>query len=273
MILSSIFLQSLSRILRETKQGSAKCSKVVHGQSLITLNEKKSKFMLIGGHQRLKCCSGVSIGINGTMLEWVDTFKYLGITINQKMTWNDHIESLVSKANQRIGLLRRVKHLLPRHVRVTLYNALILPILDYADIVWGDKDNIMLMNMLQIVQNKAAKTILDLPMYSSSTEALSTLEFKPLRERRFYHRCLLVYKIKNEQIDYQFDFVLNSDVHQYNTRRKNDYHLQRVKTNLGKQTFSYLSLNDFNTLPTAVKETNSLSTFKLHVMLALTFAL
>jgi hypothetical protein len=34
------------------------------------------------------------------------------------------------------------------------------------------------MNMLQIVQNKAAKTILDLPMYASSTEALSTLEFK-----------------------------------------------------------------------------------------------
>ena len=103
------------------------------------------------------------------MLEWVDTFKYLGITINQNMTWSDHIESLVSRANQRIGLLRRVKHLLPRHARITLYNALILPILDYADIVWGDKDNTTLMNKLQIVQNNAAKTILDLPMYASPT--------------------------------------------------------------------------------------------------------
>ena len=110
------------------------------------------------------------------MLEWVDTFKYLGITINQNMTWSDHIESLVSRANRRIGLLRRVKHLLPHHARITLYNTLILPILDYADIVWGDKDNITLMNMLQIVQNKAAKTILDLPMYASSTEALSQIK-------------------------------------------------------------------------------------------------
>ena len=114
----------------------------------------------------LKSCSGVSIGISGTMLERVDTFKYLGITTE----WSGHIESLVSKANQRIGLLRRVKHLLPRHARITLYNALILPILNYADIVWGDKDNIVLMNMLQIVQNKAAKTIVDLPMYASSTD-------------------------------------------------------------------------------------------------------
>ena len=110
------------------------------------------------------------------MLEWVDTFKYIGITINQNMTWSDHIESLVSRANQRIGLLRRVKHLLLHHARITLYNTLILPILDDVDIVWGDKDNITLMNMLQIVQNKAAKTILDLPMYASSTEALSQIK-------------------------------------------------------------------------------------------------
>ena len=114
----------------------------------------------------LKSCSGVSIGISGTMLERVDTFKYLGLTIDQNMTWSGHIESLVSKANQRIGLLRRVKHLLQRHARITLYNALILPILNYAHIVWGDKDNIVLMNMLQIVQNKAAKTIVDLPSRS-----------------------------------------------------------------------------------------------------------
>ena len=62
--------------------------------NFLSLNEKKSKFMLIGGHQRLKSCS-VSIGINGSDLERIDSFKYLGITINQNMTWSDHIESLV----------------------------------------------------------------------------------------------------------------------------------------------------------------------------------
>ena len=69
----------------------------------LSLNEKKSKFMLIDDHQRLK-----------SILERVDTFKYLGITVNQKMTWSDHIEAVVAKATQRIGLLKRVKHLLPR---------------------------------------------------------------------------------------------------------------------------------------------------------------
>ena len=84
---------------------------------------------------------------------------------------------------------------------LVLYNALILPILDYADIVLGDEDNVTLMKTLQIVQNKAAKTILDLPMYASSVEALRTLKFKTLKERTSYHRRLLVHKIKNGQTD------------------------------------------------------------------------
>ena len=65
-------------------------------------------------------------------------------------------------------------------------------------------------------------------------------------------------------MDYKFNFVTNSDVHQYNTRRKNDLNLKRVKTNWGKQTFSYLVPKDFNTLQSAIKDTESLDTFKLY---------
>ena len=56
--------------------------------------------------------------------------------------------------------------------RITLCNALIFAVLDYADIIWGDKNNIVLMNTLQIIQNKAGKAILHVPHDSSSTNAL-----------------------------------------------------------------------------------------------------
>ena len=52
---------------------------------------------------------------------------------------------------------------IPLKARLTIYNALILPLFDYTDIVWGDKNNTSLMDQLQILQNKAAKTILDAP--------------------------------------------------------------------------------------------------------------
>jgi hypothetical protein len=66
----------------------------------------------------------------------------------------------------------------------------ILPLFDYADVIWGDKNNSKLMNSLQTLENKAAKLILDLPPLSSATEALATLHWSTLSSRRYKHRCI-----------------------------------------------------------------------------------
>ena len=55
------------------------------------------------------------------------------------------------KINQRIGLIRTIRNLLPLQA-----NALILPLFDYGDVIWGDKNNDTIMSELQILQNKAA---------------------------------------------------------------------------------------------------------------------
>ena len=65
--------------------------------------------------------------------------------------------------------------MLPRSGRILFFNSLILLMFDYADIVWGVKDNAVLMNNLQLLQNKAAKTILDRSFHSSVTDALEAL--------------------------------------------------------------------------------------------------
>ena len=81
------------------------------------------------------------------------------------------------KTNQRLGLSRKTKSLLPHIGRIHFYNRLILPNFDYDGIVWGDKDNAVLMNNLQLLQNKAAKTILNRPFHSSATDAVEALEW------------------------------------------------------------------------------------------------
>ena len=58
---------------------------------------------------------------------------------------------------QRLGLLQRIKDLFPQYLRELLVNYLILPLLDYADIVSENKNNKMLMDNLQGLHNKAAK--------------------------------------------------------------------------------------------------------------------
>ena len=62
---------------------------------------------------------------------------------------------------------------------------IVMPLFEYADSVWGDEHNITLMSSLYVLQNKAAKVILNRPLYSSSTEVLVVLKWLPLEKSDF----------------------------------------------------------------------------------------
>ena len=78
--------------------------------------------------------------------------------------------------------------------------------------VWGDKDNVTLMNNIQVLQNKAAKIILDQPLYSSASEALAKLNWITLERRRFYHRCIFIYKCINGYANHSMELLTYGDV-------------------------------------------------------------
>ena len=103
------------------------------------------------------------VKVEGTCIEKTQSFKYLGVTFNQSMSWADHIDAISTKINQRIGLIRRIRNVLPLQTRVTLYNTLIFALFDCGDVIWGDKNNDTIMSKLQIQQNKAGKVMLGAP--------------------------------------------------------------------------------------------------------------
>ena len=73
------------------------------------------------------------------------------------------------------------------------------------------------MNALQVLQNNAARIILDMHPNSSVTEAL-----KPLHQRRLFHRNIFMYKCKNNPFEHDFPLNANRDVQDHNTRSKED---------------------------------------------------
>ena len=77
--------------------------------------------------------------------------------IDRHLTWHDHIEQLQSKIATRLGVLKRIKHLLPVYARGIYVSTMVISILEYASIVWVYKNNIVLMDSIQVLQNKAAK--------------------------------------------------------------------------------------------------------------------
>ena len=68
-----------------------------------------------------------NIQINGSNIEFVDNFVFLGITINNKLNWNSHINKVTNKISKTVGILNKLRFFLPSGVLQTIYNTLILP--------------------------------------------------------------------------------------------------------------------------------------------------
>ena len=100
------------------------------------------------------------------------------------------------------------------------------------------------MNDPQVLQNKAAKIILNRPLYSSATDAVETLKWLNLEQRRFYHPCTYVYKCINGRVDHSIELLANRNIPNYNTRNRNMLGLPLATKNWGKQRVRYPSLKD-----------------------------
>ena len=123
------------------------------------------------------------------------------------------------------------------------------------------------MPSLQVLQNKAAKIILDRPLYSSTSHALATLKWIPLEKRRFQRRCgsVNVYKCLNGLINHELTLVTQQQQHYCNTRNKVNLRLPSVKRNWEKQRTTYHAVNDFNSLSQVKRKSVNINTFKRHV--------
>jgi hypothetical protein len=115
--------------------------------NLLTLNYEKTKFMIFANKKQ---STNVDITIQNKKVSQETSFKYLGVTLSSDLTWHNHIDNMIAKINQRLGVLRRVKEFLDLETRCVLYTSLVLPLFDYGDTIWGDKNNSVLMNSLQV---------------------------------------------------------------------------------------------------------------------------
>ena len=89
--------------------------------NLLTLNVTKCKSVVFGSQQKLAKVNQISLEINECQIDGEDSFKYLGVILHNNMTWLEHTDHLNTKVCQRLGVLRRVKHLLPRDARITSF--------------------------------------------------------------------------------------------------------------------------------------------------------
>ena len=103
----------------------------------LTLNLKKTEYVYFGGPGGRKVPPG-GLRIGNESVERVEGSKFLGVWVDEGLKWTGQIERVRSKVGKLLGVLGRVKTVLSGESIYKLYNALVLPHLQYCLLVWGD---------------------------------------------------------------------------------------------------------------------------------------
>ena len=99
------------------------------------LNVSKTKCMLLHSSHR-KVESALDISLDGVAVEQVRVIKYLGILINDTLTWSDHVGLVCRKVSSCLNLVHRLSWFLLLSL-LTYLKSYILPHFDYCDVVWS----------------------------------------------------------------------------------------------------------------------------------------
>ena len=111
----------------------------------LNLNTLKTEFMLIGTNWNL---SKIGDLLALRIIKRVHKMKYLGLVIDDKLSWKEHIGYISTKIRQNIGIMKHIKDCIPRDSLILLYRTLVEPYFGYCNTTWGNCGT-SLLNKLQ----------------------------------------------------------------------------------------------------------------------------
>lgn len=172
-------------------------------------------------------------------LERVEETKYLGLILDQQLSWNSHIDILCSKLSTALFALRRVKATASPNILKTAYYALFETHIRYGITLWGGSSNSNL-NRVLVLQKKAVRLMANLPPRESCREAFKNLQI--LTVGSIYIVEVISYALKQ-------GLIRNESRHHHFTRQAQDYHLPAHRSALFTKKPSYVGARLFNKLP------------------------
>lgn len=265
-------MKSLFNIANET------CLKLLNWFSAngLSLNFNKTSFMLFTPSyidNSVLQDLALSVSINNITINRVKCCKYLGVLIDDCLSWSEHIEYVKTKVIQTTGFMYKYRDLLSPHYRKVIYFALIYPNVIYGIEIYGKTFssylqplNVAVNRALRIMQNAT----LDTPLLTLYTcfNTLPVLYLHQFLLNKLIHRC--IYQPNTVPNIIRDIFNCDTQVHNYSTRSNTSLYLYRYSDPGYQNSFSHYACSNWNHLPNIIRQTTSPTIFsnklKLHYL-------
>ena len=135
--------------------------------------------------------------IAGFPLDYVFQYKYLGVTIDEILSFNAHLNNTIKLVAHKIFLLHKIKYYITEDAALKIYKSMIMPYLDYGDILFMNA-NVKRVKKLQTLQNRALKICHDGPNVPIDMLHQSA-QIPKLIPRRISHLLNFMYKNRSNK--------------------------------------------------------------------------
>ena len=196
----------------------------------LSLNLNKTHFILFR-RKKVRISLSTDLIIHNVKIDMIERTKFLGVIIDQNLSFQSHINYIKGNVARGIGILYKSKPYFSFETMRILYNAFIYPYFTYCVEVWGNTYQSYLEPLIKL-QKRAVRTIVGARKYAHTAPLFR--ELKLLNSKEIYIYCvqLFMYKYHHSILPSIFPdfYVRNNSIHKLHTRQQNLLHVPLIFT-------------------------------------------
>ena len=185
----------------------------------------------------------------------ISSLRYLGIILDDRLSWQPHIKEVVTELSRAVGIIHRLKKLMPKSTLRSVYFAVFHPHLQYVIGIWGQAHTSYL-DRIRVLQNKAIRILSSVghmtrlaPLYKNlnilRVDDLCTYELAKIVHKTFHHN----------RPDFNKHFTCSSSVHSYGTRSATRHNIDtpRFNKSSSQRGYDFVGAKIWNSIPLDIR--------------------
>ena len=231
----------------------------------LSLHVGKTNYMIFSPKGRA-VLSDKNIEINNTPIFQIHHTKFLGVIIDDKLSWSHHTHYIKRKVAKGFGVLLKARKVFNQETLVALYYSMIYPYLSYCIHVWGSAYLNHLKDLVSL-QKRIIRVISGVPPLTHTEPLFKHLKILPIRGIYVYAVSLFMFKFMNCMLPDLFTtmFRYTSGHNPYNTRQSETLYIDCCSTTRSQKNIRYIGAYIWNILRIKINVSCKIGTFKIHL--------
>ena len=227
----------------------------------LSLNVSKTNYIIFNKNNNDERIHDPQIKIRDQVIEKVKVSKFLGLQIDDKLNWKQHISHVQTKLSKTIAIMCKMRHYLNENTLRTIYCSLYLPYLNYCSEIWGNTYKTSTRKII-LSQKKAVRIICKAGRLDHSTPLFKKLKLLKFNDLVQYKTAITMHKVFYKQMPPNILRYFTPRQSNYASRHTNNFLKTQYRTNTKAHCMSIVGVNIWNNLHQKLTDINKLTSFK-----------